>query len=771
MRVTRLVVSWLCLALVMTTAAHGKVMPVEFDTGRNRLIAYMLSHQLPAQHFGHKPLDDELSRAAYGLYLRQLDPRKRFLLKADVEQLSAFADHIDDELSRGRIVLPDAAMQILNDRVKEVQGGVDQIMDAGFDPHRKDYLETDPEKLEAPAGKAELKDRWRRSLKMEVLDGYLNEVDKRLKREGKPQLSDATKHVDAEIDYLNEIDKKNKQLEKEGKPQLSDATKHVDAEIDYLNEIDKRNKQLEKEGKLQLSDAAKHVDKEIWNDAMEKVRKRTHNYLHRLEQVTRQEHYNRYFDAVARAFDPHTNYMAPTSKEDFDIHMSGSLEGIGALLREDDGNIKVVRIIPGSAAEQQGQLHAEDTILAVSEKEGEPVDISDMRIREAVSYIRGPKGTEVRLTVLRPDGARLVIPIVRDVVKIEETYVKSTVLRDKNDNKIGYIRIPSFYRDFSGGREGERARNVTDDTRSELYTLKKEGITSLILDLRNNGGGSLSDAVDVSGLFLPGGPVVQVKNSQGMIRVLEDEDSNLSYDGPMIVLVNQFSASASEILAAALQDYGRALIVGGAHTHGKGTVQALVDMNRNLPLLHLKKYDDLGALKVTIQKFYRVNGGSTQYRGVIPDVVLPSMLDYLETGEQYMDNSLPWDQVENVGRTAWTGLRFDVGHARQRSSEFLAGSKKFKKIEEESVKAKQRSDETRVSDFLAGLVLERKELEQIRKEAQEAGIMSVAEDHDGTKSKEKKSLDEQLADDPYVHLALFLMDGDKKAEQAVGKVK
>jgi carboxyl-terminal processing protease len=256
-----------------------------------------------------------------------------------------------------------------------------------------------------------------------------------------------------------------------------------------------------------------------------------------------------------------------------------------------------------------------------------------------------------------------------------------------------------------------------------------------------------------------------------MIRVLEDEDTNVAYDGPMIVLVNQFAASASEILAAALQDYDRALIVGGAHTHGKGTVQALVDMNRNLPLLHLKKYDDLGALKVTIQKFYRVNGGSTQYRGVIPDVVLPSMLDYLESGEQYMDNSLPWDQVEDVGRTAWKGPRFDVDLTKERSREYVAGSKKFKKIEEESLKAKERSRETEVADFLSGIIKERKELERARKEAQEAGLMSAADGHDGAENKEKKSLDEQLADDPYVHLALFLMDGDQQGGEVVGKVK
>ncbi len=701
MRVTRSLVLCLCFSLLFSAGLSAKVMPVEFDTGRNRLIAYMLSHQLPAQHFGHKPLDDELSRAAFDLYLRQLDPRKRFLLKSDVEQLGAFADHIDDELSRGRIVLPDAGMQILNERVKEVQPLVDQILDAGFDPDRKEYVESDPKKLDYPADKAARKERWRKSLKLDVLETYLNAVEK-----------------------------KNKELKKEGKPLLSEESDQI--------------------------------DKTLWNEAVDKVRKRTHNYLHRLLQVTRQEHYNRYFDAVARAFDPHTNYMAPTSKEDFDIHMSGSLEGIGALLREDDGHIKVVRIIPGSAAERQGQLHAEDTILAVSEKDGEPVDISDMRIREAVSYIRGPKGTEVRLTIQRPDGTRMVIPIVRDVVKIEETYVKSAVLKDKDGQKIGYIRIPSFYRDFSGARDGEKPRNVTDDTRAELYKLKKEGIKGLILDLRNNGGGSLSDAVDVSGLFLPGGPVVQVKNSQGMIRVLEDNDRNVAYDGPVIVLVNQFSASASEILAAALQDYGRALIIGGAHTHGKGTVQALVDMNRNLPLLHLKKYDDLGALKVTIQKFYRVNGGSTQYRGVIPDVVLPSMLDYLKTGEQYMDNSLPWDQVENVGSHSWKGPRFDVEQARKRSREYVAKSKKFKKIEEESLKAEKRSEDSRVADYLAGLVKERKELEQARKEAREAGLMGAEDGHGDMEKKEKKNLDQELAEDPYVQLALFLMEGNSR---------
>ncbi|MCI5140630.1 MAG: tail-specific protease, partial [Candidatus Electrothrix sp. ATG1] len=283
--------------------------------------------------------------------------------------------------------------------------------------------------------------------------------------------------------------------------------------------------------------------------------------------------------------------------------------------------------------------------------------------------------------------------------------------------------------------------------------------------------GSLSDAVKVSGLFLPGGPMVQVKNSQGVIRVLEDRDRDVVYDGPMIVLINQFAASASEIFAGAMQDYGRALVIGGAHTHGKGTVQALLDMNRNLPLLHLKKYEDLGALKVTIQKFYRINGSSTQYKGIVPDVVLPSMLDYLETGEQYMDNSLPWDTVEAVSHPLWQGSRFDLERVQEQSRNYVANSERFQKIKEESLKAKKRKEETEVPVFLAGVIKERKELEQARKEAREAGVLADQEDEDELEKNKEKTLDEKLAHDLYVDLAVFLMENSKTVELAADTKK
>ncbi|WP_297952790.1 carboxy terminal-processing peptidase [uncultured Desulfobulbus sp.] len=691
--------SLLCLVLACSLllasgdGGQAKTAPApEFDTDRNRLIAFILSQQLPAQHFSHEPLGDELSRKMFDLYLRQLDPRKRFLLQADVRQLNAFAPHVDDELKQGKLVLPDAGRELLNDRIRLVQRMIDPILDAGFAWEQKETLEVEPKKLDYAADAAALRERWRLTLKMQVLDSYFDALDSKRKENPKAGVDIAPARHAAEL-----------------------------------------------------------------GEAVKKVRASTHRALTRLLQQSRQDHYDRYFDAVARAFDPHTDYMAPASKEDFDIQMSGSLEGIGALLREDEGLIKVIRVIPGSAAAKQGQLQAEDTILSVAEKDGDPVDIAEMRIREAVGFIRGPKGTEVRLTVQKPDGRKMVIPIIRDVVQIEETYVKGTVLRTERKQPVGYLRIPSFYRDFAAQADGEEPRNVTDDTIRELARLQKQRIGGLILDLRNNGGGALTDAVQISGLFLPGGPVVQVKDSQGTVKVLEDDDASVHYDGPMIVLVNQFSASASEILAAALQDYGRALIVGGDHTHGKGTVQAMLDMNRNLPLLRLQDYEDLGALKLTIQKFYRISGGSTQYKGVEPDLVVPSLLDYLESGEKYMDYSLPWDQVGAVDFEPWQGYRFDVAKARREGGKWAADNPLFDKIREETAKAKARSEETTLPVSLQGMWQDREELAATRKEAQAIGLLQEGEEEGAAAPEEKKPLEETLGTDPVVQVSLFLM--------------
>jgi len=466
----------------------------------------------------------------------------------------------------------------------------------------------------------------------------------------------------------------------------------------------------------------------LWAEASEKVKKRFADFFHRLHREDLQDHYDRYFNAVARAFDPHTNYMAPDRKEDFDIHMRGSLEGIGALLREEDGYIKVVRIIPGSASAKEGRLQAEDIILAVAEADEEPVEITDMRLRDAVRLIRGPKGTEVRLTVRKPDGSKDIIAITREVVQIEETFVKHSVM-EADGKRYGYINIPSFYRDFEKSRSGG-GRNSTDDTRNAIHDLHSAGIDGIILDLRNNGGGSLVDAVDITGLFIDSGPVVQVKNSQGQKRVLDDNDDSLVYGGPLVVLVNQFSASASEIVAAALQDYRRAVIVGGLHTHGKGTVQTIIDLNENIPLLHLRRYDDLGALKATIQKFYRIDGGSTQYRGVEPDVVLPTLFQNLESGEQYLDYSLPWDQDDPARFRIYSDMIPDLRTIIEKSRARVARSEELQAIQTEADRSGVRSKQTIIELDLEVMRAKRAEEKKARESIENHHVI-YEEDEDG----------------------------------------
>ena len=666
----------------------------EVDQKRNKLIGYMLHKQLPSIHFSEKEVDDSLALAAFDLYLKQLDFQKRFLLRSDVDQLESFSELIDDNLGRGTIVLPATGYDILTERISQVERMVDGLLLEKMDPNAQEEMETDPEKLDYAADLGELEERWRKIIKAQIINRYL----------------------------------------------------------DFEEDKQKEKKAIDREALL--------------DEATEKVKKRFSDFFHRLNQETLQDHYDRFFNAVARAFDPHTNYMAPSSKEDFDIQMRGSLEGIGALLREEDGYIKVVRIIPGSASARQGRLAAEDIILAVGEQIEEPVEITDMRLKDAVRLIRGPKGTEVRLTVRKPDGVKDIIPIVRDVVQIEEAFVKHTIL-ELDGKKFGYILIPSFYRDFEKSRMEGGGRNSTDDTREAILALKKQGIEGIVLDLRNNGGGSLIDSVDIAGLFIDSGPVVQVKNSYGNKRVLEDEDESLVYGGPLVVLVNQFSASASEIVAAALQDYKRAVIVGGKHTHGKGTVQTIINLNENIPLLHLKRYEDLGALKATIQKFYRINGGSTQYKGVEPDIVLPSLFQDLESGEQYLDYSLPWDRDEAADYESYSDKVVHLDEITRRSRERVGKSEGLQLIEEEARRASLRKEQTRVALDLDSMRAKREEERQAREKV--GAHYSRYSDEQNSDNDDQDSRDEKddkdnknkwlddLKEDPYVSEAEMII--------------
>ena len=675
----------LVLLLILLPASAWSKDVDPFDTNRARLLGHMLQQQLSGKHYSQKPTDDALSHAAFDLYLKQLDFQKRFLWQEDVTKLKEFRSQIDDAIRRGRLELPLVGREILNQRISQVQEVVTELLEEKIDTTVVESVETDPEKLSYVSNLAELRERWRKIIKIQTLSSYI-------------------------------------------------GLREDDIGVDD-------------DGALLPVDAV--MEAELLLQAEEKVAKTNRTRLARMSEETPQDHYDRYLNVISHAFDPHTSYLPPTSKEDFDIQMSGSLEGIGATLREDDGYIKVVRVIPGSAASRQGQLEADDVILKVAEGAADAVDITDTRIRDAVALIRGKKGTEVRLTVKKADGRQQVIPIIRDVVEIKETFVKGTTVTDeKSGQTFGYIKVPSFYRDYSGKTD----RNCTDDLRNELKKQSKENISGLILDLRNNGGGSLADAVSATGLFIETGPVVQVRSGSGKIRVMSDDDRSVEYTGPMIVLVNRFSASASEILAGALQDYGRALIVGDEHTHGKGTVQALLDLDRFVNLRGMEKYMPLGAVKVTIQKFYRISGESTQEKGVHPDVVLPSRLDGLESGEKYLDNALAWDHIASAEYQPWKGSAKNISTLQQLSQARIRQDEDFQEIISDADSAQKRREATQQSLLLKDLLTERDQLHDERERMAPHGLMAVEDDE-----KKEESLNEKIADDPYVEEGVTLL--------------
>ncbi len=400
---------------------------------------------------------------------------------------------------------------------------------------------------------------------------------------------------------------------------------------------------IEKEEEQEKNDSIeiKRSFDELEIEAREDVLKSMNNWFDRLSQLRRGDRFSDYVNAITETFDPHTNYYSPKDKEDFNIGMSGRLEGIGARLQSDGEFTKVESVVPGGPAWKQKELEVNDQIIKVKQEEGEPLDIRGMRLDDVVKHIRGKKGTKVILTIKKPDGSSKDITITRDEVILDEGFAKSAILKHSEiiDN-IGYIRLPKFYADF----ERENGSSCSKDVAAEIEKLKKLNVKGIILDLRNNGGGSLRDVVDMSGLFIEQGPIVQVKSRNQKPQILGDQDPTVQYNGPLIVMVNTFSASASEILAAALQDYNRALIVGSPSTFGKGTVQRFYDLDK-LVRSH-SELKPFGEIKLTMQKFYRINGGSTQLKGVVPDVVLPDNYMFFELGEKEYEHSMAWSEIE-----------------------------------------------------------------------------------------------------------------------------
>ena len=438
-------------------------------------------------------------------------------------------------------------------------------------------------------------------------------------------------------------------------------------------------------------------------DARRKTLKGNEDWFKRLSKISSKDRYSAYLNTITGLYDPHTEYFAPKDKKKFDQNMSGQFEGIGARLQSKEGILKVSDIIVGSPSFKQGELKAGDEIHKVGQGANEPKDITDMDMDDAIELIKGKKGTEVRLTVKKPDASFKVITIIRDVIEIDETYAKSAILNNKK--KIGYIYLPMFYADFT--RNG--AHRCSEDIKKEVEKLKKEGVEGIIIDLRDNGGGSLQEVVEMGGLFVPKGPMVQVKGKAGAPNIMENKFSKVVWDGPLAVMINHGSASASEILAAAIQDYKRGVII-GTQSFGKGTVQSFLDLDQYV----LPQFDSLrplGSVKITMQKFYRVNGGATQLKGVMPDVALPDPYEFLEVGEKDMDYPMPWDEISKATYQEFTNINYDK--LKKASSERVKQSAAFKLIDSEAKELKAKKDDTK---YNLKIDKYRAELKQLREQ-------------------------------------------------------
>jgi carboxyl-terminal processing protease len=624
-------------------------------------IVQLLEHQ----HLLRKPIDDELSQTAFATYLDRLDGSKMFLLRKDRDALARYRDKIDDELHSGSLELAHEGSRIFVARVEVVEKMVAELLAAPFNHDDEEWIELDPKKVEVAETDQELRDRWRRRLELEVLE-HVAPMEARLAAEKTraDKVDDGKAGKGGKAGKAGK-DAKGKGGESAGKPEGAGGEGKGNPEGKGLPEgKGKPGGDLIKNSAVKdpavKDPAVKDGDDDDDHPALpiakipatpeaRDAKARADIAKTYAARFTRLRHPGPFdaaselINAVASSLDPHTDYLPPAARANFDIRMSGSLEGIGAQLRERDDYVEVVEIVPGGASWRQGGLAAGDLILSVAADGQDPVDVVDMRLDDVVKMIRGPKGTVVHLRIQKPTGAQENLSITRDVIVVEESYARGALLSHKGQPTYGYIYLPSFY----GGRAAGQ-RTSAGDVRRLLQEMRAKKVAGVVLDIRSNGGGLLTDAIEMTGALIDKGPVVQVQDNRGRRETLKDDQPGTDFDGPVIVMVDRFSASASEIVAGALQDYHRAIIVGTGPTHGKGTVQTLVDLDRATG-----GQIELGELKITIQQFFRVSGSSTQREGVTPDIVLPDPAGHIETGERQLEHAIPWSSIPAAPHDDW----------------------------------------------------------------------------------------------------------------------
>ena len=660
----------------------GEVEKSDLDVKKiSRTVAY----SLPVFHLNQLPMDSYISTNAFNLFIESLDPARSYFLQSDIDAFGEDSGNLHKRLRKGDITFAQEAYDVLMERIANRIAFSEKQLKEGFDVTVKEDFLWDRKNAPWPKDEAEWDELWRKRLKNEYIARLVSK-----------QLYEESVSNTVATASTNGIQTAGTET----------STNHVAAAHKEAEEI--------------LEEANLSPE--------EFILERYKQFQLTMESFDEEMLLQRYLSSFSLVYDPHSDYMSPSSVEDFDINMKLSLVGIGAMLRPDDGTARIVRLIPGGPAERDGRLKPGDKIIAVAEGDDEPVSILHWPLYKAVRLIRGEQDTKVVLTVIPASdksGSRTKkIDLVREEIKLEDQAAKGEVktikMADGKTRRLGIITLPDFYADFNATSQNLKdARRASSDVRRIVRELLGEGVEGMVLDLRNNGGGSLVEAIETAGLFITSGPVVQVKERDG-IQVLPDADPTVEYDGPMIVLVNRLSASASEILAAALQDYKRAVIVGDSQTHGKGTVQTLMPLG-----------DRKGSLKLTTAGFYRINGGSTQLKGVKPDIILPSYLDVMDLGEDSLEHALPWDTVRPAMYRTQDDFSKLVPLLTEQSQERLGTNEEFKVFLAKRDRLKERYETKTVSLSLEDRIAEaeaEKELDDIQ-----SGAFLEEEEENGQK--------------------------------------
>ena len=587
------------------------------DDEKMSTIMVSVKNTLSYLHYSPKPINDAYSEEVYKHFFESVDASKRYFLQSDMNEFSKHRTKLDDYLNQGHLTFYKLTVDRLYQRVDEIDKITQDILSKPINLEEDETLILEPKLKKYPANSKELSEEWKKYIKYNILQ----------------EMESLTAKEEMQKEKKDSVQKF----------QLKDTIK-----LEILTPEEKRIK------------ATAEV-KDLVTDTFRRFKKRN-----------KMDWFTVYMNAYTEVFDPHTNYYSPKNKEDFDTQFTGKVIGIGAIIQEKKGYLYLGALTIGAPAWKSKQLSEGDKILKVRSKPNEePVNVVGMLSDEAVRLIRGEKGTKVTLTVEKKDKTIKEVTLIREEVAIEDTFARSIIVNSADGKKYGFINLPSFNADF----EDSKGRNASDDIKNELIKLKAQNVEGIILDLRNNGGGSLTEVGDIMGLFMNAGPYVQVKDGNGKIQTLKNKTNAPLWTGPLVIMQNELSASASEILAGAMQDYGRAVIIGSPQSFGKGTVQTFVDLNR-----FLNTNDDFGSLKLTIQKFYRITGESTQRKGIESDIKMKDFFTYAEIGERYDEYALPWDKIPAV---AYQPVNyFSVAALQKRVETRLLNNKTYQLLQE-----------------------------------------------------------------------------------------